>query len=112
MIAPNFYIVMQCLIIKMLCPYLTLIGGQLLVSVKKAPSLCAAYDMIDTTLQNGTAIKHFVLMLKEQGVTPELADKLCEKGIDISTLLPLSEHTEQLKAETEGSFVVLNNLKC
>ncbi|XP_060566970.1 pyrimidine-nucleoside phosphorylase-like [Ruditapes philippinarum] len=88
------------------------LGGQLLVSVKKAPSLGEAYDMIDTTLQNGTAIKHFVLMLKEQGVTPELADKLCEKGIDISTLLPQSEHTEQLKAETEGYVHGIDAMKC
>jgi thymidine phosphorylase len=76
-----------------------------LVSVKKAPSLGAAYDMIETTLQNRTAIKRFELMLKEQGVQQKDADYLCKKGTDKFTTLPKSKRTKKLNVETAGRFL-------
>jgi thymidine phosphorylase len=75
-----------------------------LVKVNKAPSLDKAYEKIETTLQDGTAIKHFVLMLKKQGVKPDQADKLCEKETDVFEILPKSKHNRELKVETTGRF--------
>lgn len=88
------------------------LGGRLLASANKAPSLEKAFSMIDKTLHDGTAIAKFADMMKAQGVNADVADKLCAKDADVFEILPKSEHTTELKAKTSGYVHGIDAMKC
>ncbi|XP_045197907.1 thymidine phosphorylase-like isoform X2 [Mercenaria mercenaria] len=88
------------------------LGGQLLFKAGHASGLQEAYNIINGTLHNGTAIAKFAAMMKAQGVKADLADRLCEKGVDVFEILPRAKHSTQIKSEMSGYVHDIDAMKC
>ncbi|XP_060563693.1 thymidine phosphorylase-like [Ruditapes philippinarum] len=93
------------------------LGGQLLVSLKKALNLEQAYEMIDDTLSDdksdNSAIVKFKAMIEAQGVDQYYAKRLCDKKTDVfGILLSASVCTTEIQAKTSGCIQGINVLTC
>ena len=90
----------------------TFIGAQLLLSLGKVTCRDEAEELIDTKLNDGSAIAKFNAMIIEQGVNKEIADALC--GTENNTCNKILEimkkkakHSVRIEATTTGKFSML-----
>lgn len=87
-------------------------GGYLLHSTGKASSPEDGSQIINEKLLDGSALQKFREMLVAQGVAADLANKLCDPNVDISTLLPKANETKDITATSDGYIEDINAMAC
>ncbi|KAL4232921.1 hypothetical protein ACF0H5_007608 [Mactra antiquata] len=88
------------------------LGEQLLFHAGKAQTLDDANKMLKATLNEGKAIAKFCEMMKAQGVDPNVAEELCEKGKDVYEILPKAKHCTEIKAKQTGYVEDIEAMPC
>lgn len=89
------------------------LGGHLVNKAGLATNLEDACRMLEGTLDDGTALAKFSAMMKHQGVTTELADKLCTKGEDVKKILTESRYrTHEILSQNSGYIHDIDAMKC
>ena len=78
----------------------------------KVPSAVEGYDRIKSSLVDGSAMDKFKQMIKIQGVSEEVATKLCRKSKNFYEVLPLSPHKTELKVAITGLLSSIDSLCC
>ena len=82
------------------------IGGHLLANSGNADNTQTGYDMIIKTLKDGSALAKFCAMMKSQGVSSDIADRLCQPGFDMMSILPVAPYKTEIKCTDTGMLIL------
>ena len=89
----------------MLLLFMSVTGGYLLFNVGKASSAEEGSKMIANSLSDGSAMAKFCQLLQAQGVSKDVAEKLCSRDDDAFSVLPKAKHQTDVPALRTGSVV-------
>ena len=87
------------------CKFL-FIGAKLISKTEDESDKDECRNEIRNTLKNGNAIAKFCAMMKFQGVEPQIADRLCTKGVDATELTnwPKVKNCTEMKIACSGIY--------
>ena len=80
----------------------SILGAQVLHQIKKTQTVEQAQQLMRDSISSGAAMKKFKEMIVAQGVSETTANKLCESGCDMWSILPKSQQTTEVKCKQEG----------
>ncbi|CAL1530629.1 unnamed protein product [Lymnaea stagnalis] len=78
------------------------LGGHLLHAGGFVDSVTVGVESVRNQIDNGQALSKFRDMLKAQGVERQLADDICDPGIDPRSRLPQSKHKTEFTCVSSG----------
>ena len=79
-------------------------GGELLTSTGMVESSKKGAEIIEKTLQNGTAKRKFIDMMCSQGVNRDDASVLCKEDGDPFCLLQPAQNKTEIKSKLAGTY--------
>lgn len=88
------------------------LGGNLLHAAGKVEDAHEGAIQVRGTLEDGSALDKFRLMMAAQGVKPEIADALCMKNSQLFDILPKSKYTTELQCKQAGYVHDIEAFNC
>ena len=92
------YYIKLCLSIRIY----SILGAQLLHQSKRTQTVEQAQQLIRDSISSGAAMRKFKEMIVAQGVSETTANRLCESGCDMWSILPKSQKITEITCKQEG----------
>ena len=80
----------------------SILGAQVLHQSKRTQTVEQAQQLMRDSISSGAAMRKFKEMIVAQGVSETTANKLCESGCDIWSILPKSQKITEVTCKQEG----------